>query len=620
MKLELLVVLPLLLLYQVVLSQNVLLDEDFENQSFPVGWTQITNASDGGWIVGSDATLTSEYWDIAPHGNFIATNDDACDCDKSMDYLIMPVLDFSASTVIALQFQSYFDGASLFGGTEVATIEYSLDNGATWTILTTIAGTDDGSWDTQVIDLSMLAGAENVLLAFHYFDDENWLFGWAIDDVLVYEPEGLDISLVSVEVPTVVTAPNNITITGTVINNGLNEINTFDVTWSIGETNYSTTISGIAIPALGTYTFSHPATLELVASGSFELSVTVSNVNAMPSDLVEANNYWSQNIQVLVYGQLLVDGFDREYIYYHPGTAPEQCPLIFVFHGYTGTAEGIMDYSEFNDVADEFGFAVCYPQGTEDSFGNTFFNVGYAFQDGETVDDIAYVQSLSEHFHMNYSLSTHNIFATGLSNGGDMCYMLACQAAEMFKGVAPVAGAILQDIMDDCNPVNEVSIFEIHGTADDVTYYDGDPENLDDWGAYPSVPDNISFWTNLFGLTNVESEHLPDSNSNDGSTVLAEKHSLTGSCSEVWLYTVEGGGHDWPGAFGNMDIHASTEIWHFFDQLCDVPLHTAIPIKTTSRSLLKIVDIMGRETVAAKHKILFYVYTDGTIERKIILD
>mgnify|MGYP003318786819 CR=1 FL=1 len=34
--------------------------------------------------------------------------------------------------------------------------------------------------------------------------------------------------------------------------------------------------------------------------------------------------------------------------------------------------------------------------------------------------------------------------------------------------------------------------------------------------------------------------------------------------NEVWLYTVYGGGHTWPGAWGNMDISASEEIWSFF--------------------------------------------------------
>ena len=36
--------------------------------------------------------------------------------------------------------------------------------------------------------------------------------------------------------------------------------------------------------------------------------------------------------------------------------------------------------------------------------------------------------------------------------------------------------------------------------------------------------------------------------------------------AEVWLYEVVGGGHDWPGSSGNMDIQASEQIWSFFSQ------------------------------------------------------
>ena len=50
--------------------------------------------------------------------------------------------------------------------------------------------------------------------------------------------------------------------------------------------------------------------------------------------------------------------WEREYIYYHLESAPEDCPLVFVFHGYTGSVDDIMQYSGFNALAEEFGFAV----------------------------------------------------------------------------------------------------------------------------------------------------------------------------------------------------------------------------------------------------------------------
>ncbi|MGK0280127.1 MAG: polyhydroxybutyrate depolymerase [Litorivivens sp.] len=601
-------------------AQTVLLSENFETTEFPENWDQQTNASDGGWLLGVSTSLESEYWTIAPHGNFIATNDDDCDCDKELDYLIMPSLDLTSSVQVVLQFENYFDGGTLFGGTEIATIEYSLNSGISWTILEEIEGTEDNNWDTQSIDLSSLSGNPDVLIAFHYYDDNNWLFGWGIDDVIVFEPEGLDLGISSLDVPNIVDAPSNLIISGTVTNNGLEEINSFDLSWTIGGADNSTTINELSITSLESYTFSHPVELEVISSGTLELTVSISNINGMLSDLNPLNNEWTGYIQAVEYGELIDDGINREYIYYHPESAPDLCPLVFVCHGYTGSAQGIMDYSEFNAVADEFGFAVCYPQGIDDSFGNTFFNVGYDFQNGETVDDVAFIQNLSSFLHSNYSLSESDIFCTGLSNGGDFCYMLACQASTQFKAVAPVAGMILQDIMDDCNPESEVSIFEIHGTNDNVTYFEGDPDNIDEWGAYPSIPATIDFWTTLYGLDILESVNIPDSSPGDGSTITSDVYTENGSCTEVWLYTVEGGGHDWPGAFGNMDISASREIWTFFEGLCDSTVGMEDHSIEVDRTLVQITDILGREVKEESNVLLLYLYSDGSVEKRFCIE
>ena len=61
-------------------------------------------------------------------------------------------------------------------------------------------------------------------------------------------------------------------------------------------------------------------------------------------------------------------------------------------------------------------------------------------------------------------------------------------------------------------------------------------------------------------------EPIPDINMRDGSTV--EKHSWANgdACVQVEHLKVNGGGHDWPGSFGNEDINASVEIWNYVSQ------------------------------------------------------
>ena len=58
------------------------------------------------------------------------------------------------------------------------------------------------------------------------------------------------------------------------------------------------------------------------------------------------------------------NGVNRLYTLYKPDNLKEKAPLIFVLHGYTSNSTNIMNYSKMNDIADQNGFMVCYPQGT----------------------------------------------------------------------------------------------------------------------------------------------------------------------------------------------------------------------------------------------------------------
>ena len=263
------------------------------------------------------------------------------------------------------------------------------------------------------------------------------------------------------------------------------------------------------------------------------------------------------------------DGIDRQYLYYEPTNLNENMPLVFVMHGYTGDANNMKNYSEMNQIANQYGFAVCYPRGTFDSGGNRFWNVGYAFHQTETVNDVGFLTELAEYLQITHNLNPDYTFATGFSNGGEMCYMLACQSYNTFKAVAPVAGMILQDILNDCDNSPPIPLFEIHGSQDNVTPLSGDPNNNDGWGAYPSIPSTINYFVEKNECIPTNTETLPNIDNSDGSFVNSEKYLNGINNNEVWYYEVVGGGHDWPGAWGNMDINAGEEAWLFFQNHID---------------------------------------------------
>jgi len=257
----------------------------------------------------------------------------------------------------------------------------------------------------------------------------------------------------------------------------------------------------------------------------------------------------------------------RQYIYYQPSNLQAGSPLVLVLHGYTGDALSIQDYSGMNAIADQYGFAVCYPRGTVDNRGNRFWNLGYDFHPGVSVDDVDFLVKLARHLQNRYKLSQQNTFVTGMSNGGEMCYLLACKASSIFKAAAPVAGMMLQTFFDNCDSKNPVSIFEIHGTSDDINRFMGDINGNDGWGSYPDIPFTIDYWVKSNGCTTTLIDTLPDINATDSSYVISMKHINGQNDSQVWLYKIINGGHDWPGSSGNKDIDTSRQIWLFFNTL-----------------------------------------------------
>ena len=54
--------------------------------------------------------------------------------------------------------------------------------------------------------------------------------------------------------------------------------------------------------------------------------------------------------------------------------------------------------------------------------------------------------------------------------------------------------------------------------------------------------------------------------------------------------------------------------------LCDNGTSAIDEINSSERTLIKIVDVLGRETPYKKNTPLFYLYDDGTVEKKIIID
>ena len=315
------------------------------------------------------------------------------------------------------------------------------------------------------------------------------------------------------------------------------------------------------------------------------------------------------------------DGIVRQYIYHEPANIAPGAPLVVVMHGYSGSANGIKNYCGMNSIANLNGFAVCYPQGTTDDWSNSFWNVGYDFHPNETVDDVGFIVSLVEHLQTQHNLSSQNTFATGMSNGGEMSYMLACQVPQTFTAIASVAGTMFDSYGSTCGN-NAIPVMEIHGTNDGVNLWDGDYNNSTGWGVFYHMDSIIERWTQNNSCDQLLTENFPDIVSSDGSTVVAQKHYNNNNDNEVWLYKVIGGDHDWPGDSGNMDINSSEEAWIFFSKyLTNVTAINSnfISINKTKKVIYH-TDLLGRKVNPKKKGLIIRVFDNGSTEKVLNLD
>ena len=276
---------------------------------------------------------------------------------------------------------------------------------------------------------------------------------------------------------------------------------------------------------------------------------------------------------------IIHEGVEREYIVHVPENLNNDSPIVFVIHGYTGSAEGIAAYSGMNSIAEREGFIAVYPQGTIDSYGNAFFNVGYEFNDDSPINDVSFIRELVKSISQEFNLKRKRAFATGMSNGGDMSYLLACTSSDLFKAVAPVAGVLMKGLKDSCKFNSPVPIFEIHGTADKISLFEGDLNNEEGWGAYYDLPSTIDFFAERYQLANKSIKQITSKESGADYDIFFERHWSDDLEEEVWMYRIENGRHVWPGikfnwwnnplaryyfGSGNEDINASEEVWAFF--------------------------------------------------------
>ncbi|RLF60155.1 MAG: polyhydroxybutyrate depolymerase [Thermoplasmata archaeon] len=264
------------------------------------------------------------------------------------------------------------------------------------------------------------------------------------------------------------------------------------------------------------------------------------------------------------------DGLTRTYLIHIPDfdNVLEEKPLLIALHGGGGNSENMRGKTGFNDLADEHGFIVVYPDGTGKLKNKLVWNAGYCCGSAleNNVDDVGFIDALIKELQKTLNIDENGIYVTGHSNGGMMAYRLGSELSDIIAAIAPVAGTIGGQATEEENiwqipvPNNPVSVIAFHGLLDQsVPYYGGHGNRTSGTRIDFSVNQSISFWVEQNNCNPV-----PDIDEQGNISVKTYLGGDRGT--EVVLYTIINGDHYWPGSQKDpyMDVSASEIIWDFF--------------------------------------------------------
>lgn len=265
-----------------------------------------------------------------------------------------------------------------------------------------------------------------------------------------------------------------------------------------------------------------------------------------------------------------VGGRARTYRVYRPTattTTSAGLPLVVMLHGGYGSAGQAEASYGWDAEADAGRFLVVYPDGVGRAWNVGGGCCGQPARDG--VDDAAFVAAAVRDVEARLPVDADRVFATGISNGGMLAYRLACDT-RLFAAIGPDSATLL----GPCPTPKPLSVIHIHGSADTRVPYNGGPGDGRARIDGPAVPAVIAGWRTVDGCGAPRSTTTPAA---AGAGAVTTSLATCPDGRAVELVTIDGAGHQWPGAPGrplvqellgtdppSTALDATDVIWRFF--------------------------------------------------------
>ncbi len=278
---------------------------------------------------------------------------------------------------------------------------------------------------------------------------------------------------------------------------------------------------------------------------------------------------------------------NRSYRLYVPENGADK--LLMVLHSTGANARSMQIFTGFNAAAEDYGFAVVYPQ-ADGFFWNAADSTNNIRPDTDPVDDTGFLAELATYITAEYDINPDEVYLTGLNNGGEMAYIAACTMPERFAGVAVTSALMRQYQVSTCPEEGTAAINTLIIWGDNNPSYSGTQSSSTD---ILSTEQTLAFWRNH---NHCDEGTMPHPNI---------EHFTCADNTTTAFVTVQGGGHNWyRGHDGNINqpgIDATELVSRFImqsDNWLDAGQQTQIPTETPRSWIVYVPDSYSPDTPA----------------------
>lgn len=282
---------------------------------------------------------------------------------------------------------------------------------------------------------------------------------------------------------------------------------------------------------------------------------------------------------------LRVGNLERRYIVHVPPgrDGGERLPVVIMFHGGGGSAQGAMFETGWTHKADEEGFLAVFPEATppDPAKPSRFRTNGQIWNDGsgrfhageKNIPDTAFIDAMLDDLLARFAVDRRRIYATGFSNGASMAFRVGIELSGRIAAIAPFAGTLWIEQLKLERPV---SLYYITGDADPLNPIRGGTPKaatgalIRDAASKPKPParEYVATWARRLGC---QAEPKPDTASPGVTTLI---YSGGRDDTEVRFAIIKDHGHIWPGGKNQLPeslvgkasdkFNAADAIWEFF--------------------------------------------------------